>query len=192
MEAEQETEQKSEQDSTVIIKKSHVLAFVGAVIMISVFVFAASAMVSPNDQQNAYQQSPASNPVTGQVVQDGKQVVTLTMQGSTYNPNPIRLKKGVPVEITVDMNSVQGCMRGIQIPVFNVRKTVTPTDNTITFTPDKAGTFGFSCFMGMGKGQIVVEDESGNVPANVNTVAKDIPAGGSCGASGCGCGGNLK
>ena len=176
-----------EKQEIVSIRKSHIFAIVGAIIMVSFFVFAAQAVISD---------TPQSNSITGQAVagsaaplQDGKQIVKMTVQGSTYYPNPMALKKGIPVEIQVDTNSVKGCFRGIQIPAFGVKKLVTPTDNKIEFTPDKAGTFGFSCFMGMGRGQIVVQDESGQVPAGVNTVAQDIPSGSSCGGGGCGCGG---
>ncbi|MBI4162253.1 MAG: cupredoxin domain-containing protein [Candidatus Aenigmarchaeota archaeon] len=177
-----------EKEETVKIRKSHLLSVLGAVVIVSFFILAAQAVIADTPQSN-------SRTVTGQVVvgsaapvQDGKQIVKLTVQGSTYYPNPMVLKKGVPVEVQVDMTSVRGCFRGIQIPAFGVRKLVTDSDNKITFTPDKAGTFGFSCFMGMGRGQIVVQDESGQVPADVNTVAQDIQSGSSCGG-GCGCGG---
>ncbi|HLC67758.1 MAG TPA: cupredoxin domain-containing protein [archaeon] len=190
-------EQDSAAKDSVVMKKSHVLTLIGAVFMISIFIFAVQAVLVNAD-------TPQNNRITGQAVaapsaqaaapsfqlQAGKQTVTVTIQGGTYYPNPIRLKKGVPAVLEVDTNSVRGCYRAIQIPVFNVRKVVSAGDNKIEFTPDKAGTFGFSCYMGMGKGQIVVEDESGVVTA-VNTVAQDIPTSGSCGSGGggCGCGG---
>lgn len=160
--------------------------------MISIFALGAYAMVANGAANNGF--APTANAVKNYApvapVQGGKQIIKLTIQGGTYYPNPVRLKKNVPVVLDVDMASVRGCYRGIQIPAFNVKKIVSENDNKIEFTPDKAGTFGFSCLMGMGKGQIVVEDEAGNVPV-LNTVAQDIPKGGSCGAGGggCGCGG---
>ncbi len=175
-------------------KHIHILTIFGVAVMISVFIFAARAMVLNNGQvvsgngqvvsSSSYQ---ASNAVAAQV-QGGKQVISLSMQNGNYYPNTIRVKKGVPVEIDVDMKSVGGCYRSIRIPAFGVQKTVTTADNKIEFTPDRAGTFGFSCSMGMGTGKLIVEDEAGNVPSSVNTVSQDIPSGGSCGASGGGCG----
>jgi plastocyanin domain-containing protein len=62
----------------------------------------------------------------------------------------------VPAEIVVDTNKVKGCLQSIVIPDFNVRKYVTPKDNVIRFIPDKKGKFSYSCSMGMGYGQIIV------------------------------------
>ena len=189
MEAKQELETRTERH--IAMKKTHLLTIVGAIVMMSFFVFVAQAAAgnAGNTQNNNYATGQAAAG-QGASLQAGKQVIQLSVQGLNYYPNPIRLKKDVPAILEVDTNSVRGCLRGIQIPAFGIRKTVNPSDNKIEFTPDKAGTFGFSCFMGMGKGQIVVEDQTGNVPADVNTVAKDIPSGGSCGAGGgCGCGG---
>lgn len=120
---------------------------------------------------------------------NGVQEITLTVQGGTYYPNPIRVKKEVPVKLVADLNSVRGCASGIVIPEFGVRKTVRQGDNTIEFTPGKSGTFDFSCSMGMYRGKIVVEESDGTVAAFTGSAAP-IKAG-SCGGNGggCGCGG---
>ncbi len=182
------------QDKQIVLKKSHIYSVIGAVVMLSVFIFAANAMIA-----NAGNSAVASQiGVTGNAVgsgtiaqiQDGKQVVKVTMQGSSYMPNPIRVKIGIPVELDVDTSSVEGCYRGIQIPAFGIRKTVSDADNKIEFTPNKAGTFPFACFMNMGHGTIMVEDASGNVQAAASAAAPSVQASGSCGSSGgCGCGG---
>jgi plastocyanin domain-containing protein len=176
------------EEEKIVLNKKHVTAVAGVLIITLFFVFAVSAVfANANVVQQSYQGTPAAQPTTGE-----KQVIKLTLQGSKYQPYPITVKKGVPVELDVDTTTVTGCMRGIQIPAFGVRKQVSPGDNKIVFTPDKAGTFSFSCFMGMGQGRIVVQDENGNVPANTVQVA--APSGGSCGAGGggCGCGGGLS
>ena len=189
-----EQNQKQEDSEGIVIKKSRIFAVLGAIVMIGFFVFAAQAVfANTGTVQNG--NSITGNAAAKAQLQDEKQVVTVTMQGSTYMPNPIRLKKGVPAVLNVDTNSVRGCYRAIQIPTFNVRKVVSASDNKIEFTPDKAGTFGFSCYMGMGRGQIVVEDESGSVPITADATAQVAAAGSagsgsSCGSSGgCGCGG---
>lgn len=173
-------------EETIAVKKSHIMSVVGAVFIVVVFAFAAQAMIANSNISSNYENvKAAAAPLQGE-----KQVVKISIQGGTYYPNPVRLKKGITAVFEVDTSSVRGCYRSIQIPAFNVRKVVNDNNNRIEFTPDKAGTFGFSCSMGMGRGQIVVEDETGNVPSTVNTVAQDIPTGSSCGSGGgCGCGG---
>ncbi len=122
-------------------------------------------------------------------VTNGVQTVQLSVQGSNYYPNPIRVKKGIPVQLVADMNNMPGCSRSIIIPEFGIRKVVSTGDNVIQFTPDKSGTFQFSCSMGMYRGQIIVEEADGSVAAY--TGSAQVPSGGSCGGSGggCGCGG---
>ena len=122
-------------------------------------------------------------------VKNGVQEVTLTVQGGNYYPNPVRVKKGIPVKLVADMSTFFGCSRSIILPDFGVSKTVSAGDNVIEFTPDKSGTFSFSCSMGMYRGTLVVEEADGTVAATTGTAPK--AAAGSCGGSsgGCGCGG---
>ena len=124
-------------------------------------------------------------------VKNGIQEVTLTVQSGEYYPNPIRVKKGVPVKLVADLSSVRGCASSIVIPEFGVRKVVRQGDNTIEFTPGKSGTFDFSCSMGMYRGKIVVEEADGTVVAFSGSAPAPSASGGSCGAGGggCGCGG---
>jgi len=165
--------------------------------------FAASSMlVSPVYAQGAHAScgmggaaglaaapAPTQQQGTLAVVKGGVQEVQLSVQGGYYSPNPVRVKKGVPVRLVADMSTVVGCSRSIVIPEFGVQKTVSAGDNVIEFTPDKSGTFSFSCSMGMYRGTLVVEEADGTVAANTGTAAP-IKAG-SCGGSsgGCGCGG---
>lgn len=120
---------------------------------------------------------------------DGVQEVNLYVQGAEYYPNPITVKKGVPVRIIADVSRVPGCAKSIVIPEFGVRKYVRAGDNEIEFTPDKSGTFPFSCSMGMYQGTIVVQDADGSV-ASFTGSAPPVQKS-SCGANGggCGCGG---
>lgn len=126
-------------------------------------------------------------------LKNGVQEVQLTVQGGEYYPNPIRVKKGAPVRLVADLSSVRGCASSIVIPEFGVRKVVRQGDNTIEFTPDKSGTFQFSCSMGMYVGTIIVEEADGTVAAFTGTAPSPAASGGSCGAGGggCGCGGGV-
>ena len=84
------------------------------------------------------------------------QEVTLSWGKLNYNPEVIEVEKGKPVRIIADTARLQGCFRSFQIPELGVSKSFTETDNALEFTPEKAGTFTFSCSMGMGNGKLVV------------------------------------
>ena len=96
---------------------------------------------------------------SGNVVQgnDQKDVqkITLSFNGG-YSPNTIRVREGIPVEITLD-NSVKGCFRSLVIRDLGVSESSASPSDTIRFTPTKTGSFKFSCSMGMATGTIVVE-----------------------------------
>ncbi len=83
------------------------------------------------------------------------QKITLGFKGNYY-PNTIKVKQGVPVEITLD-NSVRGCFRTLVIKDLGVKKTSSAPSDIIAFTPDKKGTFIYACGMHMGTGTIIVE-----------------------------------
>jgi copper chaperone CopZ len=130
--------------------------------------------------------TPSGNAIA---ITDGVQVVQLSVQGSNYYPNPIRVKRGIPVKIVADIGKMPGCSKSIVIPEFGVSKYLISGDNTIQFTPDKSGTFKFSCSMGMYQGQIIVEEADGSVASYTGSAA--VPSTGACGGSGggCSCGG---
>ena len=116
------------------------------------------------------------------------QVVKIHVEGSQYILEPPSVKKGIPVRLEADMSRMPGCSRGIIGSELGISKTFSSSDNTLTFTPDKAGTFYISCSMNMYKGTLTVLESDG---AKSNYVQKALPAGSSCGAGGggCGCGG---
>ncbi|MFH1589217.1 MAG: cupredoxin domain-containing protein [archaeon] len=136
-----------------------------------------------------------NNQVTGNVAQaakvnsDGYQEVTLSFKNYEYQLTPSTFVKDVPVRMTVDLNTVYGCMRDVVIPTFGVRKYVSTGNNIIEFTPTKAGTFNIMCSMNMGRGTFTVVESDGSKSAFVEAPAD---TGGSCGsgADGCGCGGS--
>lgn len=92
-------------------------------------------------------------------VKGGKQVIQLGYSATegNYAPSTIRLKKDVPVDLVVDLSTVRGCLTSIISPALGVQGTARPGSNIISFTPRKAGRFAFSCPMGMGTGEFVVE-----------------------------------
>ena len=111
--------------------------------------------------------------------------------GYQYIMEPSTFKVGVPVKMEFDMKTVTGCLRNVVIPSMNVRKSLTNSDNIITFTPTQAGEFRITCSMGMGRGTFTVAQNDGTVPADTPKAANEVIPAGSCGSGGggCGCGG---
>jgi plastocyanin domain-containing protein len=161
-----------------------VMIALAALVAIGVLITAVIGVSSPQAQTAAQTSITGAPTSTGDV-----QVITLSMRGTTYQFSGPQMRVGTPVRLVAD-STLTGCMRDIVIPAFGVRKYMTGTDNTVEFTPDRAGTFAISCSMGMGRGSFTVVDASGNAPSAAATPQPAIPAG-SCGASGggCGCGG---
>jgi len=78
------------------------------------------------------------------------QKVTITVNALGFNPSLITVKKGIPVDVTVDVQTnLGGCMSVMLIPDFNVTKSLQLGQNTYTFLPDKTGEFEVICPMGI-------------------------------------------
>jgi len=119
-------------------------------VVVTVYAFLPSAN-SGNTSGSSISSSREEAVVTG-----GVQRITLSWGKFNYAPETMVFKKGIPAEITGDLNRLQGCFKSIVIPAFGVQKVISARDPVIRFTPDKVGTFPFSCSMGMGSGTIEV------------------------------------
>lgn len=97
-------------------------------------------------------------------VQDGVQVVETTL--SPYGYESITVQEGIPVKwtIKVEQGSLTGCNRAILIPEYEIQKTLEIGENVIEFTPTKAGTYSYSCWMGMLRSSITVLKEGEEMP----------------------------
>ena len=109
-------------------------------------------------------------------VQDGVQVVETTL--SPYGYEPITVQEGIPVKWTIkaEQGSLTGCNRAILIPEYEIQKTLEIGENVIEFTPTKAGTYSYSCWMGMLRSSITVLKEGEEIPkdeANTNGEGKE-------------------
>jgi len=102
---------------------------------------------SPNGGNNT-----ASNPDPSNA-----QIVHVSVIGGTYVFSPSVFKKGVPVKLVFDTDTVVGCARSVVIPSFNVQGYIDENNNNMTFTPTKSGTFNMACTMNMYKGTFKVE-----------------------------------
>lgn len=90
----------------------------------------------------------------------GVQRITIGYSNRTgnYNPAVIKLKRGVPAELTLDPNTLNGCFSVFISRDLNLQGVAEPGNNVITFTPDKVGSFRFTCPMGMGRGTFIITD----------------------------------
>lgn len=94
----------------------------------------------------------ASSGVVGEV-----QRVSMKVLASSFEPSIIRVKAGIPVEWTIIGENPSGCTNRIIIPGADVSFPVPKGGSQVVrFTADEAGTIPFSCWMGMVRGQIVV------------------------------------
>lgn len=94
-------------------------------------------------------------------MENGVQVITGEVGRGTYPE--ITVQKGVPVRFNLhaDTKNLNGCNRSILIPEFAIQKQLEPGDNIIEFTPEKTGTYGYTCWMGMISSKITVVDSLG-------------------------------
>ena len=90
------------------------------------------------------------------------QAIEVTAKKFEFSPNPIRVKKGQPVKLTITATDRD---HGFAIDAFNINQKLKQGEPTvIEFTPDKTGDFPFRCvlFCGSGhggmKGSVVVEE----------------------------------
>lgn len=126
------------------------------VLLIMSLVIMILAGCSPNQANNQQLQGPASG-VQEVRVENGVQKVTLSWGKFNYNPEVIKVKANMPVEVTADLNRITGCFRSFEIPELGVDESFSESKPVIQFTPKKTGTFTFGCSMGMGQGTLVVE-----------------------------------
>lgn len=76
-----------------------------------------------------------------------------------FYPRSFTVKKGVPVELTIDDQiPLGGCMSVMVIPEYNVTIPLKVGQNKVKFIPNKAGTTYATCSMGSRMAQFVVTD----------------------------------
>ena len=87
----------------------------------------------------------------------GVQQVVIEAQNNGYSPRYIKVKAGVPVELTVQTNDTYTCASWFSLKAFNIKMQLGPKDSqTVTFTPAEKGRYQFSCAMGMYTGTLEV------------------------------------
>lgn len=92
------------------------------------------------------------------VIEDGYQVVNTTVKSRGYGD--IVVQKDMPVRLifNVEPGTLTSCNYAINIPKYNIGGQLQEGKNIVEFYPDEAGTFTYSCWMGMIRNTITVVD----------------------------------
>lgn len=120
-----------------------------SVITAFVLVFTFGIIWKHSDQETPLTVSDA------QVV-DGVQSINSTLLSGKYPT--ITVKEDIPVKWTINATngSINGCNYKMIISEYGIEHTFQEGENIIEFTPTEAGTFTYTCWMGMIKGKIIV------------------------------------
>src|SRR6266536_600684 len=121
---------------------------------------------------------------TAAVLAGGVQRLEVTVRGG-YRPEVIRVRQGVPVELTFDRQESGDCTSRVVFPDFRASAILPAWQRTtVRLDPDQAGEFGFACGMNMIRGTLIVDpapggaaDESTDQAAAVTGSASLLEAG---------------
>src|SRR5262245_56031360 len=92
----------------------------------------------------------------------GVQRATVTVRGG-YSPEVLRVRQGVPVELTFDRQESGDCTSRVVFPDFRVSGALRAFRQTIVrLDPVEPGEFGFACGMNMIHGSLIVEPAAGD------------------------------
>lgn len=87
----------------------------------------------------------------------GVQEVAITVKGG-YSPDVIEVAKGKPVQLSFYRDEESSCSEELLLPDFSIRRDLPAFKTTLVeLLPEKAGTFPFTCGMGMLRGSLVVK-----------------------------------
>ena len=120
---------------------------------------------------------------TAAVLAGGVQRLEVTVKGG-YRPEVIRVRQGVPVELTFDRQETGDCTSRVVFPDFRASATLPAWQRTtVRLDPTEAGEFGFACGMNMIHGTLIVEPATSSAAADgaVSGQAKAATAAGEAG-----------
>ena len=87
----------------------------------------------------------------------GVQRVAIEVLGG-YSPSVVTVRQGQPVRLEFHRADTDSCTEEVVLEDFGIRQYLPAYQTTsIEFTPTLAGTYGFSCGMGMVHGKLIVE-----------------------------------
>ena len=77
---------------------------------------------------------------------------------SGYSPAVVRVRAGQPVRLEFHRTETSGCTEEVVIPDFGIRTFLKPFATTpVEFTPERPGSYEFTCGMGMVRGRIIAD-----------------------------------
>lgn len=98
-------------------------------------------------------------PAAAALAEGQVQSITVAVRGG-YEPAAVQVRRGVPVRITFDRQESSACSEEVVFPDLGVKRFLPAFDRTtIELLPQQAGTFAFTCGMGMLKGRLVVVEQ---------------------------------
>jgi uncharacterized protein len=151
---------------------------VGGILVLVLGIVLAGKWIMSRVYPASYATSGNGSAAVRAAVKGDVQEVAIDLKPSEYAP--IVVQKGIPVRFNIraDKESINSCNGTVVIPEFNLKASLKPGDNIIEFTPDKAGTIPYKCWMGMVSSSInVVDDISKADPAAIpNTAAGSGPS----------------
>lgn len=91
------------------------------------------------------------------VIEGGVQVADITVYPTSYTPNRLQVKAGIPVRLNLTPTGGYGCTTAFRIPSLGISKTLAQNQTTpVEFTPKNPGKLTWTCSMGMYSGVIEV------------------------------------
>jgi plastocyanin domain-containing protein len=87
----------------------------------------------------------------------GQQEVRITIHGG-YEPAVVRVAAGRPVRLVFDRQETSSCSEEVVFPAFGLRRFLPAYETTtLEVTPPAAGTYEFTCGMGMLHGRLIAD-----------------------------------
>lgn len=125
---------------------------------------------SPVTLQKIYESSPVEISLGGNLqadsgvgtnvgtnIENGTQSAKITITPRGYSPNYLKVKQGVPLNLSLESKDAYNCAAAFRIPSLKLGKNVQPnTTELLQFTPKEKGKIAFTCSMGMYTGTIEV------------------------------------
>jgi len=99
---------------------------------------------------------------------NGVQEISMTIDGSNWNPKVFVLKKDIPVKWIINAVKLP-CATEIYVNDYKLDIKLKTGVNTVEFTPDKTGTVKWACWMGMISGNFIVTDNGQATTEEINS-----------------------
>ena len=129
------------------MKRPHILAAIVVVLVIAVGITQITGLVTGVPAQL----TPDENP------QSAERDISVRIVKGDFSPNRIAVRKGETVRLTLTAQEIDEkfSAHGFAIKEFGISETVAIGESkTITFTPDRSGTFVFFCSVYCGEGHM--------------------------------------